>query len=107
MKSEIMQLALALEQCRNELGHGQYPPGATDEAETVKQFLAKAFPGYEGGLPEKYKNFDAASSLVFWLGGMTDRDGKMIGFSADPKNPLDTKNQPRLGPFFDFDPTTP
>ena len=28
----------------------------------------------------------------------------MIGFSADPKNPFDTTNESRIGPFFDFDP---
>ena len=64
----------------------------------------RLFPSYHGDLPEKYKNLDAASSLVFWLGGMTDKDGKMIGFSADPKNPFDNTNESRIGPFFDFDP---
>ena len=71
------------------LGNGQYPPSSTDDPEAVKQFLATAFPHYHGGLPEKYKNLDAASSLVFWLGGMTDKDGKLIGFSANPKDPFD------------------
>ena len=104
IKCEMRQLTAALERCRNELGHGQYPPSSTDDPEAVEQFLAKAFPHYHGGLPEKYKNLDAASSLVFWLGGMTDQDGKLIGFSADPKNPFDTTNESRIGPFFDFDP---
>ena len=35
---------------------------------------------------------------------MSDKDGKLIGFSADPKNPFDTTNESRIGPFFDFDP---
>jgi hypothetical protein len=35
---------------------------------------------------------------------MTGKDGKMIGFSADPNNPFDTTNECRIGPFFDFDP---
>jgi hypothetical protein len=103
MRSELIQLALALERCRSDLGHGEYPPRSTDELRAVEQFLAKAFPDYHGELPEKYKNLDAASSLVFWLGGMTDKDGQMIGFSADPKNPFDTTNKSRIGPFFDFD----
>ena len=95
----------AFENCRSTLGNGQYPPASTDDPEAVEQFLAKAFPKYHGGLPEKYKSLDAASSLVFWLGGMTDKDGKMIGFSADAKNPFDTTNESRIGPFFDFEPT--
>ena len=102
MHDEMLQLIPAIERCRAELG--QYPPASTDDPEAVKQFLAKAFPKYHGGLPEKYQNLDAASSLVFWLGGMTDKDGKLIGFSADPKNPFDTTNTSRIGPFFDFDP---
>ena len=70
----------------------------THDPDAVKQFLATAFPDYHGGLPEKYKNLDAASSLVFWLRGMTDKDGKLIGFSADAENPFDM-NVARIGPF--------
>jgi hypothetical protein len=101
----MVNIVAALERCRTEVGQGQYPPSSTDDPEAVKQFLAKAFPRYQGGLPEKYKNLDAASSLVFWLGGMADKDGKMIGFSDDPKNPFDKKNDARIGPFFDFEAT--
>ena len=96
IKIEMTQLVVSLERCRTELGHGQYLPSSTDDPEAVEQFLAKAFPKYHGDLPEKYKNLDAASSLVFWLGGMTDKDGKMIGFSADPQNPFDTTNESRI-----------
>jgi hypothetical protein len=103
IKMEMIQLIAALERCRTELGNGQYPPASTDDPEAVKQFLAKAFPKYRGELPEKHKNLDAASSLVFWLGGMTDKDGKLIGFSADPENPFDAASTSRIGPFFDFD----
>lgn len=103
-RAEITQLIAALEDCRSRLGNGQYPPASTDDAEAVKQFLAKAFPKYHGGLPEKYKSLDAASSLVFWLGGMTDKDGKLIGFSADPTDPFDITNASRIVPPFDFDP---
>ncbi len=101
---EINQLVAAHERCRVELGNGQYPPSSNDDPEAVKQFLAKAFPKYHGDLPETHKNLDAASSLVFWLGGMTGTDEKMIGFSADRKNPFDTTNEERIGPFFDFAP---
>jgi hypothetical protein len=104
IKMEMTQLVTALEDFRTKVGNGQYPPASTDDPETVKQFLANAFPKYHGDLPEKYKNLDAASSLVFWLGGMADNDGKMIGFSAASENPFDTANKSRIGPFFDFDP---
>jgi hypothetical protein len=103
IKSEMAQLVAALEDCRTSLGKGDYPPASTDDPEAVKQFLAKAFPNYHGGLPEKYRNLDAASSLVFWLGGMTDKDGNLIGFSADPKNPFDATSASRFAPFMDFD----
>lgn len=102
IKMEMTQLVDALERFRAELG--QYPPASAESPESVKQFLAKAFLDYHGELPEKYTNLDTASSLVFWLGGMTDNDGKMIGFSTVPTNPFDTTNKRRIGPFFDFDP---
>jgi hypothetical protein len=102
IKVEMTNLILGLERCQTELGHGQYPPSSTNDPEAVKQFLAKAFPNYHGELPEKYKNLDAASSLVFWIGGITDKDGNMIGFSANPKNPFDM-SESRIGPYFDFD----
>ena len=68
MKLEICNLCMALEDCRLKLGNGQYPPSSTDNTEAIKQFLATAFPNYHGDLPEKYKNLDAASSLVFGSG---------------------------------------
>jgi hypothetical protein len=104
IRVEMINIVMALEDFRHKLGNGQYPPASNDDPEAVKQFLAKAFPKYHGGLPEKYKNLDAATSLVFWLGGMTDKDGKPIGFSADPKNPFDTTQEARIGTSYDFDP---
>ena len=100
---EMVQFVTALEDFRTKVGNGQYPPDSTDDPEAVKQFLAKAFPEYRGGLPDKYKSLDPASSLVFWLGGVTDKDGKPIGFSADPTNPFDTANPLRTSPSYDFD----
>jgi hypothetical protein len=34
---------------------------------------------------------------------MTDKDGKLIGFSADLQNPFDRTSEARIGPFYDFD----
>ena len=99
IKIEMAQLVAALENCRSKLGNGQYPPASTDDDDAVKQFLAKAFPKYRSGLTEKYRNLDAASSLVFWLGGVADKDGKLIGFSADAGNPFDATNAESIYPF--------
>ena len=101
---EMRQLATALEHCRTELGHGQYPPGFDRRPGSRQAIPRNGLSRLPRRLPEKYKNLDAASSLVFWLGGMTDKDGKMIGFSANPKNPFDIERRSRIGPFFDFDP---
>jgi prepilin-type N-terminal cleavage/methylation domain-containing protein len=55
-------------------------------------------------------NLDAASALVFWLGGLpadsgtTEVSTKLTGFSANPKNPFETTRSGRIGPFFDFEP---
>ena len=81
IKSELVQLGQALENFHTQIGSG-YPPSSNDDPEVVRQFLAKAFPKYHGDLPETYKHLDPASSLVFWLGGRTDKNGKMIGFKA-------------------------
>jgi len=93
---------MALEDFRTRLGNGQYPPDSTDDPEAVKQFLSRAFPKYHGGLREKYQHLDPATSLVFWLGGMSDNDGNLIGFSVDPTNPFDATSKARILPCFEF-----
>ena len=100
----MTELVNALENLKSSLSQGEYPPSSADDPGEVQRFLAKAFPKYHGGLPEKYKNLDPASALVFWLGGVTDKDGKLIGFSADPKNPFDTTNGSRMPLLFEFAP---
>jgi hypothetical protein len=100
---EITHLVLALENFRTSVGKGDYPPSSNDDPEEMRRFLAKAFPKYHSGLPEKYKNLDPASSLVFWLGGVTDSNGKLIGFCADPANPFDETNPNRIPACLEFD----
>jgi hypothetical protein len=102
-RAEITELVNALENFRIGLGQGEYPPSSSDDPSEVQRFLAKAFPKYRGGLPEKYKNLDPASSLVFWLGGVTDNDGKLIGFSTDPKDPFDATTESRMPMLFEFE----
>jgi hypothetical protein len=103
-RAEMTGLVAALENFRTTLGQGEYPPSSNDDSTEVQQFLAKAFPKYRGGLPGKYKNLDPASSLVFWLGGVTDKDGKLIGFSTDPKNPFEAITGSRMPMLLEFDP---
>jgi prepilin-type N-terminal cleavage/methylation domain-containing protein len=106
MKSEITQLALALERVRNDLGGGQYPPDATNSADW-QQFLRRAFPRWNStNFPAPFTPGNAAEALVFWLGGRRDGSGNFIGFSANPVNPFDTTSTTgRIGPFFEFDRT--
>jgi prepilin-type N-terminal cleavage/methylation domain-containing protein len=114
MKAEIMQLSLAIERVRTELGGGEYPPDGTNQADMVR-FLRRAFPRaafYDPANPPNNIPAGAApypprmcpdQALVFWLGGMQDSNNNFIGFSADPTNPFDTANPSRVGPFFEFD----
>ncbi len=102
LRAELTELENALEYFKTTIGQGEYPPSTNDDPDEVRRFLAKAFPKYHGGLPEKYKNLDPATSLVFWLGGMTDKDGKLIGFSYDPKNPFDETSASRMPTIFEF-----
>lgn len=99
-RSEITSLALAAEEFR--MRFGEYPPDASDP-EGTKRLISQAFPRYHGGLPARYSRLDAASSLVFWLGGVTDEHGIPIGFSSDRSNPFDNKSEMRIGPVFHFD----
>jgi len=100
MLAEIQELDLALQAYREKFG--EYPPDGTDPA-AVKRHLRRAFPRYNGDLPEKYAKLDPATALVFWLGGIKDERGDLFGFSANPANPFDN-SQSRVGPFFEFDP---
>jgi len=98
IKLEIDQLAEAIGAYKAKFG--DYPPDFTDPA-AVQRHFAKAFPRCKAAIPTGY---DAASGIVFCLGGMPDpnNDKKLTGFSANPENPFD--NSPsRIEPFFDFD----
>jgi prepilin-type N-terminal cleavage/methylation domain-containing protein len=117
---EISQLDMACKAFKERFG--EYPPDFADAdrtlaAQRVRQFIAKAFPRcvrlptdfQAASLPTQY---NAGTSLVFWLGGKVDAGGNRIGFSADPSNPFDvdpsgiplgTPCTGRLPVFFDFD----
>ena len=113
MKSEILQLSLAMEQVKTQLGGGDYPPDGTDQADTLR-FLRRAFPRAifdPTNTSVFFPVITPANAMVFWLAGPNGN-----GFSADPTNPFDLNpatpltfrnppNPSRIGPFFDFDKT--
>jgi len=100
MRMEIKQLETALEYYRAQLGN--YPPDFTNPA-SVRRHIQIAFPRYTGDPPPQCAELDPASALTFWLGGMTDANGRFIGFSANPADPFNATDSSRLGPFFEFD----
>jgi prepilin-type N-terminal cleavage/methylation domain-containing protein len=51
-----------------------------------------------------FVNLNPSTALRFWLGGMSDAQGRPIGFSKDPAHPFDNTTPSRIGPFFEFDP---
>lgn len=125
IKTEISQLAMALEKYKTE--HGEYPPAPTGQM-TQAQVIAildrhilKVFPKYDyrakgtpsaqfqDDLQQNYglnvAKMDPAASLVFWLGGLpadpTQGGWKPEGFHTDPQHPF-KKGVPRTTPGFDF-----
>lgn len=111
----IAQLEMALKAFKERFG--DYPPDFGEETDdqkvaAVKTFLSKVFPkcpesNYpaEFQSPEKFdsKEYNPATALVFWLGGLRDAKGNAMGFSADLENPFDINNRSRIWPFFEFD----
>jgi prepilin-type N-terminal cleavage/methylation domain-containing protein len=115
--NEISQLGLALEEFKNKIGNGEYPPDFANSSQSkydVQRFMARAFsrcpanrlPGY---LTSYYSNPNASApayplnpstALYFWLAGPFGN-----GFSADPMDPFDqaSVNPSRIGPFYEFD----
>lgn len=109
--TRIADLAMAVEAYKNK--YSEYPPDFTDGA-AVTRHLRTAFPKYDytrfnGDLSAYGLNsgsFDAASALVFWLGGLPEVDPNggpwmPAGFHADPAHPF-KQGLPREKPFYQF-----
>jgi prepilin-type N-terminal cleavage/methylation domain-containing protein len=52
-------------------------------------------------VPVDVNTFDGAVALLFWLGGLPDAEGKLLGFHTNPTNPFQG-GSPRSQPFFEF-----
>jgi hypothetical protein len=100
IRMETRDLARALEAYKSDTG--EYPPDFT-HVEEVSRHLRKVYPQYDGPLPAQFADLDPASALTFWLGGMTDSENHLIGFSANATNPFDQGGK-RRGPYYEFDP---
>jgi len=104
IKTEMTELAAAIENFRTTIGGGHYPPDGTDSNDVV-QFLRTAFPHCPGSnYPPEITNvlkFRPDVTLVFWLGGAQDLSGAFIGFSSNPQNPFDS-SAVRIAPSFSF-----
>ena len=113
-RMDIAQLEMAVLAFKERFG--EYPPDFGEETNeqklaAVKEFLSKAFPKCpKANYPVEFQSlakfdpqkYNPATALVFWLGGMQDPNGNLIGFSADRKNPFDPDAKSRIGPFFEF-----
>ncbi len=74
------------------------------------QLIRKIFPQFNfagsGGLPAGLSypvTLDGPECLVFFLGGVQDSSGALIGFSNNPALPFLTSGKSRIGPYFSFD----
>ena len=111
---KISDVSIAVESYKTE--YGEYPPDFTDPA-AVTRHLRTRFPKYDytrfGADLAVYSldpgNFDPASALVFWLGGLPQvapgvNDPWMpAGFHADPASPF-KPGLPRIKPLYQFNP---
>jgi prepilin-type N-terminal cleavage/methylation domain-containing protein len=82
-RMKINDIEMALEMYKNKFG--EYPPMLSDTA-AVTRHIKKRWPRCNvTAIPT---DGDKKDSLVFWLGGFTNEDGKYCGFSVDKTNPF-------------------
>jgi prepilin-type N-terminal cleavage/methylation domain-containing protein len=122
---EISELDQALKNYQNKFG--EYPPDGTDTTisttsngvpDVFLRHFQRVFPradltsNPEGqkqlqALQAAAQNYNPTTALAFWLGGVPENNSnsksRLIGFSQNPKYPLETTSTSRIGPFFDFD----
>ncbi|HPU07741.1 MAG TPA: prepilin-type N-terminal cleavage/methylation domain-containing protein, partial [Thermogutta sp.] len=120
--AQIKQMEAALMEYKNQFG--EFPPdfcGPSAQQE-LRRHLRKRWPRYAAGADPVAQfvtdlnaigmdptHFDAATALVFWLGGLPAEPlvaggtYQPAGFHADEEHPFQL-GQPRTGPLFEFDP---
>jgi prepilin-type N-terminal cleavage/methylation domain-containing protein len=95
-RMKINDIEVALEMYKNKFG--EYPPMISD-TDAVNRHIKKRWPRYAAGtiptaaLQETFvengtNHVYYKDSLVFWLGGFKNSDGKYCGFSVDKSNPF-------------------
>jgi prepilin-type N-terminal cleavage/methylation domain-containing protein len=103
IKSEIALLETAIQNYINEFDD---LPDFTDTA-AVQRHMKNRWPDItDAQINSVLSNQNTASSIVFFLGGMSDpaNPKKLIGFSADKRNPFNTSlDVSRDPPRFQFD----
>ena len=129
--AQIKQMEAALMEYKNQ--YGEFPPDfwglhsndpniQAQAQQELRRHLRKRWPRYAAGadpvtqfvtdlsaLGMDATKFDAATALVFWLGGLPEEPpvsgGTYVpaGFFADEEHPFQF-GRPRTGPLFEFDP---
>lgn len=129
--AQIKQMEAALMEYKNQFGefppdfwglHSSDPVVVTQAEQELRRHLRKRWPRYAAGADPVAQfvtdlnaigmdptHFDAATALVFWLGGLPAEPlvaggtYQPAGFHADEEHPFQL-GQPRTGPLFEFDP---
>jgi prepilin-type N-terminal cleavage/methylation domain-containing protein len=87
IKLDVNELVTALNKFKTQ--YGAYPPDQNWTADELNTFLRRAFPRatFTANDINVLQSLDAAESLAFWLGGISDGT-KLTGFCSDPRNPF-------------------
>ncbi|MDR2643296.1 MAG: prepilin-type N-terminal cleavage/methylation domain-containing protein [Planctomycetaceae bacterium] len=82
VRMKINEIEMALEMYKSKFG--EYPPMLADE-KAVARHIKKRWPRCAD---TEIPNTNNKDSLVFWLGGFSNKDGKYCGFSVNKTTPF-------------------
>lgn len=123
VRSEIAAIETAIAAFKSEFG--TEPPGSiriyatgsgwntattgVDEMIRIKSraYIRQLWPQFDfssagGATLAANQDLNGAECLVFFLGGVTDANGSLNGFSKSPTQPFAQAGNNRIGPFFEF-----
>ncbi len=123
VRSEIAAIEAAIASFKGEFG--TEPPGSiriystafgwntavtgVDEMIRIKSraYIRQLWPQFDfstagGAVLTANQDLNGAECLVFFLGGVTDTNGSLNGFSKSPTQPFAQTGNNRVGPFFEF-----